>query len=141
MLDYAQGSELNIIVENHGGASSDPDVLTALVKKVNHPQFGLLCDLGNWNKGDDRYANVRKILPFARGLSVKGTWGAALDPTFDCEKLVRIALEGGYSGFWGLEVTPRRNGPPLPASEQFDLEVRTVLDAKAITERVVFKKS
>jgi len=31
---------------------------------------------------------------------VKGTWGADLDPAFDCEKLVRIAYEGGYSGFW-----------------------------------------
>jgi sugar phosphate isomerase/epimerase len=141
ILDYAQDSGLNIIVENHGGASSDPEVLTALVKKVNHPQFGLLCDLGNWNKGDDRYANVRKILPYARGLSVKGTWGAALDPAFDCEKLVHIALEGGYKGFWGLEVTPRRSGPPLAATEQFDLEVRTVLEAKAITQRVVFGKS
>jgi sugar phosphate isomerase/epimerase len=141
MLDYAQGSDLNIIVENHGGASSDPDLLVTLVKKVNHPQFGLLCDLGNWNKGEDRYAAVRKILPFARGLSVKGTWGEKLDPAFDCEKLVRTALEGGYTGYWGIEVTPRRSGPPLAAAEQFEAEVSTVLGAKAITERVVFAKS
>ena len=92
LLDYSAGSGLNIIVENHGGASSDPDVLVALVKKVNHPKFGLLCDLGNWNKGDDRYANAKKILPYARGLSVKGTWCADTDPEFDCEKLVRTAL-------------------------------------------------
>jgi len=141
MLDYAQGSDLNILVENHGGASSDPDLLVALVKKVNHPKFGLLCDLGNWNKGDDRYAAVRKILPFARGLSVKGTWGDRLDPAFDCEKLVRTAFEGGYTGYWGLEITPRRSGPPLAVAEQFEAEVRTLLEAKAITERVVFAKS
>lgn len=143
MLDYAKGSNLNIIVENHGGASSDPDVLVALAKKVNHPQFGLLCDLGNWNRGDDRYANVKKILPYARGLSVKGTWGAELDPAFDAEKLVRTALDGGYTGFWGIEVTPRRaqNAPKLPADEQFEAEVRHVLGAKAIVDRVVLKKS
>ena len=141
ILDYAQGSDLNIIVENHGGASSDPEVLVGLVKRMNHPKFGLLCDLGNWNKGDDRYAAVRKILPYARGLSVKGTWGQNLDPAFDCEKLVRLAFEGGYSGFWGLEVTPRRVGSPLSAAEQFEAEVSTVLGAKAITEKVVFAKS
>ncbi len=142
MLDYAAGSELNILVENHGRASSDPDVLVALVKKVNHPKFGLLCDLGNWNKGDDKYAAVRKIIPYARGLSVKGTWGARLDPAFDAEKLVRIALEGGYAGWWGLEVTPRRAGEAkLPPDEQFRQEVQTVLEAKAIVERVVFHKS
>jgi sugar phosphate isomerase/epimerase len=140
MLDYAKGSNLNIIVENHGGASSDPDILVALVKKVNHPKFALFCDLGNWNKGADRYANVRKTLPYARGLSVKGTWGESLDPAFDAEKLVRTALEGGYSGWWGLEVTPRNRGAKLPADEQFAKEVQTVLEAKAIVERVVFKK-
>lgn len=142
MLEYAAGSGLQIIVENHGGASSDPDVLVALAKKVNHPKFGLLCDLGNWNKGDDRYANVRKILPYAKGLSVKGTWGPDMDPAFDAEKLVRTALEGGYSGWWGLEVTPRRadRETKLPPKEQFDLEVKTVLGAKAITDRVVFQK-
>jgi L-ribulose-5-phosphate 3-epimerase len=143
MLDYAKGSGLNIIVENHGNASSDPDVLVALVKKVNHPKFALLCDLGNWNPGDDRYAAVRKTLPYARGLSVKGTWGPNVDPAFDAEKLVRTALEGGYVGWWGLEVTPRRdrNAPKLSADDQFNTEVKTVLDAKAIVERVVLKKS
>ncbi len=142
MLEYAEGSGLNILVENHGGASSDPDVLLALVKKVNHPKFGLLCDLGNWNRGEDRYAAVRKILPHARGLSVKGTWGANLDPAFDAEKLVRTALEGGYSGYWGLEVTPRRTqGERLPADEQFAKEVQTVLEAKAIVDRVVLQKA
>ncbi|MBI1791192.1 MAG: sugar phosphate isomerase/epimerase, partial [Acidobacteria bacterium] len=142
MLEYASGTGLNILVENHGGASSDPDVLVAIVKKVNHPKFGLLCDLGNWNRGDDRYTAVRKILPYARGLSVKGTWGSALDPAFDAEKLVRIALEGGYSGWWGLEVTPRgAREQKLAAGEQFDKEVQTVLEAKAIVERVVFRKS
>lgn len=143
ILDYAQGSGLNLIVENHGGASSDPDILVALVKKVNHPQFGLLCDLGNWNKGDDRYAAVKKILPYARGLSVKGTWGENLDPAFDAAKLVRTALEGGYQGWWGLEVTPRRiaGEPRLPADQQFEKEVQTVLGAKKIVERVVFARS
>lgn len=142
MLDYAEGSGLNIIVENHGRASSDPDILVALVKKVSHPRFGLLCDLGNWNQGDDRYAAVRRTLPYAKGLSVKGTWGADLDPGFDAEKLVRTARDGGYTGWWGLEVTPRRAAnQTLSADEQFAREVQTVLEAKAIVERVVLKKS
>jgi sugar phosphate isomerase/epimerase len=142
MLDYAKESGLDLIVENHGGASSDPDVLVALVKKVNHPKFGLLCDLGNWNKGSDRYANSRKILPYAKGLSVKGTWGPDVDPGFDAEKLVKVALDFGYVGWWGIEVTPRRaqGAAKRPADEQFAEEVKTVLEAKAIIERVVLKK-
>jgi sugar phosphate isomerase/epimerase len=142
MLDYAKGSGLNIIVENHGRSSSDPDVLVALVKKVNHPKFGLLCDLGNWNQGDDRYANVRKTLPYARGLSVKGMLGPNADPAFDMEKLVRTALDNGYSGWWGLEVGPRvPRDAKLSADERFELETKTILAAKALVERVVFQKS
>jgi L-ribulose-5-phosphate 3-epimerase len=141
MLDYAKDTDQNIIVENHGGASSDPDVLVAIVRKVNHPRFGLLCDLGNWNKGDDRYAAVRKTLPYAKGLSVKGTWGADVDPAFDAEKLVRTALAGGYVGWWGIEVTPRERGTKLGPDEQFAKEVDTVLGAKAIVDRVVLKKA
>lgn len=141
IIEYSKGTGLDIIVENHGGASSDPDVLVALVKKVNHPNFGLLCDLGNWNKGEDRYAAVRKTIPYAKGLSIKGTWGEALDPAFDAEKLVREALDGGYRGFWGIEVTPRRKpGEKIPPEQQLDLEVKTVLGAKAIFDRVVLKK-
>jgi sugar phosphate isomerase/epimerase len=142
MLDYSEGSGLNIIVENHGRSSSDPDVLVALVKKVNHPKFGLLCDLGNWNQGDDRYANVRKTLPYARGLSVKGMLGPNADPAFDMEKLVRTALDNGYSGWWGLEVGPRvPRDSKLSADERFELEVKTILASKALVERVVFQKS
>lgn len=143
MLDYAKGTNLNIIVENHGQASSDPDVLVRLVKEVNNPKFGLLCDLGNWNPGTDFYANSRKTLPYAKGLSVKGTWGADKNPSFDAEKLVQTAYDFGYKGWWGLEVTPRRprGAPALSVEDQFALEVKTVLEAKAIVERVVLKKA
>jgi sugar phosphate isomerase/epimerase len=140
--DYAKGSGLNIIVENHGRSSSDPDVLVSLVKKVNHPNFGLLCDLGNWNPGDDRYANVRKVLPYSKGLSVKGMVGPEADPAFDLEKLVRTALDGGYRGYWGIEVTPRRSRElKLPPDEMFALEINTVLDAKNATEKLISKRT
>lgn len=142
ILDYASGSGLNVLVENHGRASSDPDILVALVKKVNHPKFGLLVDLGNWNPGEDRYAAVRKTIPYARALSVKGTYGAKVDPAYDMEKLLRTALEGGYAGWWAIEVTPRREPGIKPtAEEQFQREITTVREVKAIVERVVFEKA
>jgi L-ribulose-5-phosphate 3-epimerase len=142
LCEYAKGSGVEILVENHGRASSDPDLLVALVKAVNHPLFGLLVDLGNWNKGDDRYAAVRKTIPYGRGLSVKGTYGDHLDPAFDMEKLMRVALEGSYKGWWGIEVGPRRQeGVKLTADQQFEREVQTVREVKAIVDRVVFQKA
>ena len=141
ILEYASGSGLNVLVENHGRASSDPDILVALVKKVNHPKFGLLVDLGNWNAGENRYAAVRKTIPYGRALSVKGTYGANVNPDYDMEKLMQVALEGGYAGWWAIEVSPPRSTGAKPtAEEQFDREIQTVSEVKAVVERVVFKK-
>jgi len=141
LVEYAKGSGLNIIVENHGRASSDPDNLIALVKAVNSPEFGLLVDLGNWNKGDDRYACVRKTIAYGRALSVKGTFGPSADPAFDMEKLLKTALDGGYQGWWAIEVTPRTaQGEKPSAAELYQREIALIKEVKAITERVVFQK-
>ena len=75
MLEYSKGSGLSIILENHGGASSDPDVLTELMGLVKDQRFGMLVDTGNWNPGVDRYEAVRRMMPYAKGVSAKGTWG------------------------------------------------------------------
>jgi len=138
MLDYAKPTGLNIIVENHGRASSDPDILVALVKAVNNPKFGLLVDLGNWNQGADRYANVKKVLPYHRGLSVKGSYGPDADPAFDMVKLMKTALEGGYVGYWGIEVTPRRQrGQKISTPDLLAMEEKTINEVKAIIQQTV----
>jgi sugar phosphate isomerase/epimerase len=138
LVEYAKGTNLNIIVENHGRASSDPDILVALVKAVNSPKFGLLVDLGNWNPGADRYANVKKVLPHYKGLSVKGSYGPGADPAFDMVKLMKVALDGGYHGYWGIEVTPRlQRGQKLPAAELLAMEEKTINEVKAIIQQTV----
>ncbi len=134
LLAYARGSGIQILIENHGGASSDPDVLARLMKEVNDPQFGLLVDLGNWNKGDDHYQAIEKTLPWARGISVKDI------PGWDLEKKLRMCMASGFHGFWGIESSGR---PPEGASPQqiFDAELEAVLKMKAALEKVVLGKS
>ncbi len=140
LAEYAKGSGVQILVENHGRASSDPDVLVALVKAVAHPGFALLVDLGNWNKGDDRYAAVKKTLPYGRAISVKGTWGARLDPAFDMEKLMRVALEGGYKGWWAIEQGPPGNDKVEPG-EMIAREAQTIGEIKALIRKVTGAQS
>lgn len=104
LLEYAKGAGLNVVIENHGGASSDPEVLTALMKMVDHADFGTLPDFGNINKGDDHAAVVRQLMPWAKGVSVKSSWNAdGTHTAFDLAQLIRIAKEAGYHGFWGIE--------------------------------------
>jgi sugar phosphate isomerase/epimerase len=134
LLAYARGSGIQILIENHGGASSDPDVLARLMKEVNDPQFGLLVDLGNWNKGDDHYAAIGKTLPWARGISVKDI------PGWDLEKKLRMCMASGFHGFWGIESGAR---PPEGATPEqiFQAELEAVLKMKGAIERVVLGKS
>lgn len=134
ILAYAKGSGVKVLIENHGRSSSDPDVLAALMKKVNDPQFGMLLDLGNWNKGDDQYAAVQKLLPWAKGISVKDVAG------WDLEKKLRMCMESGFHGFWGIESGARTAEGASP-QEIFEAECAAALKIKAVLERVVLKKA
>ena len=152
LLDYSQGSGLKIVIENHGGASSDPAILVALMKAVDNPRFGTLPDFGNVNAGDDHYEVVTKLMPYAKGVSVKASWTKEeTNPRYDLEKLIRIAQDAGYHGYWGIESSygnPRRQrGQPPPAEpalspeETWEYDKKGVLLTKAVLERTVVKSS
>jgi L-ribulose-5-phosphate 3-epimerase len=155
LLEYAKGADLNVIIENHGGASSDPDVVVALMKAVSNPNFGTLPDFGNINPGDDNYEVIRKVVPYAKGISVKASWAAdGTHPRYDLEKIIRICQEAGYHGFWGIESSFGRAGGRRAAGQQpppqdanlspdqiWENEVKGVQLTKAVLERVVLNKA
>ena len=118
LLDYSEDSGLNIVIENHGGASSDADLLAALMKKVGNPRFGTLPDFGNFNEGDDRYEATRKLMPYALGVSVKGgldASGHALSVGF--EEIDRDRPAIGVSRFLGDRVELPPHEPPVWSAE------------------------
>ena len=153
LLEYAQGSGLDIIIENHGGPSSDPDVLVPVMKAVNNPHFGTLPDFGNINEGDDRYEVIRRLMPYAKGVSVKAAWAAdGTHPRWDLEKLIQIAQDAGFHGYWGIESSFGQNqargqgGRRAPAEnltpdQMWANEVKGVQLTKQVLDRVVFKKA
>ena len=73
----ASKNKINIICENHGGPSSNPDALLALIKAVNKPDFGTLPDFGNFPKDRqgkytiDIYDAIARMMPYAKGVSAK----------------------------------------------------------------------
>jgi sugar phosphate isomerase/epimerase len=153
LLAYAVQAKIDVVIENHGGASSDPEVLVAVMKAVGSPHFGTLPDYGNMNPGADREDVLRKILPYAKGVSVKASWSPDGTNAFgDLEKLIKLTQESGFHGYWGIEsnyaLGPRpgpgqrkqAEGPQLSPDEAFQNEVKGVLMTKAVLERVVLKK-
>lgn len=106
LVEYARPDKINIIVENHGGISSDPDSFIEVIKQVNDPLFGTLPDFGNFPKHIDKYEAVRKWMPYAKAVSAKcydfdDATGA--ETLIDYPKMMKIVMEGGYRGFVGIE--------------------------------------
>jgi sugar phosphate isomerase/epimerase len=100
---------LNVIVENHGGLSSNGEWLAGVMRKVNLPNCGTLPDFGNFELGGgkeyDRYKGVAEMMPFAKAVSAKShDFDAAGNETHtDYRRMMKIVLEAGYHGHLGIE--------------------------------------
>lgn len=140
LIEYAREFEVNVVIENHGGLSSDPKWLPELIKKVGSPHFGILPDYGNYNPDTDVYEAVRVSMPYAKGVSVKAGWMPdGTHPQYDLDKLLKISKDSGYTGFWGIESSIRRrreDRPESPEDRKKD-DWQAVLWTKAAIERVV----
>ncbi len=114
----AAGLGINVLVENHGGYSSNGAWLVSLIHKVNLPNCGTLPDFGNFKTGlfgvfggeYDRYLGVSEMMPYAKAVSAKShdfdADGNEVD--IDYRRMVRIALEAGYHGYFGIEYSGTR---------------------------------
>ncbi|MCI4670115.1 MAG: sugar phosphate isomerase/epimerase [Bacteroidia bacterium] len=114
---FAQNLNINVIVENHGGYSSDGGWLSSMLKAVDMPNVGALPDFGNFcikgtprGKGEcedgyDRYKGVGELMPFAKGLSAKSyTFDQdGEETTIDYKRMLKVAQDAGYKGYIGIE--------------------------------------
>lgn len=115
ICEYAAKSDINVIVENHGGWSSDGEWLVNVIKKVGMENCGTLPDFGNnCIKGDDagiceiemdRYKNTDLLMPYAKGVSAKSfNFDADGNETkIDYKKILKIVKDHGYTGYIGIE--------------------------------------
>jgi L-ribulose-5-phosphate 3-epimerase len=84
LCEFADTHAINVIVENHGGLSSNGQWLAKVMKECGHKRVGTLPDFGNFTvrradpkkPGDkaevyDRYKGVDELMPFAKGVSAK----------------------------------------------------------------------
>ncbi len=115
LLEYADASGINVLIENHWGLSSDPNWLVGLMRKVDHPRFGTLPDFGNIPDSTNRYDAVRKMMPYAKAVSAKCyDFDAAGNETkIDFAKMMTIVDDAGYHGYVGIEY----EGERLPERE------------------------
>lgn len=109
LCDYASKYNINVIVENHWGNSSNPDWLVEVIKGVNKSNCGLLPDFGNFDKAD-RYQAVALMMPYAKGVSAKSyEFDAQGNETkVDFRKMLGIVDKSGYKSYLGIEYEGER---------------------------------
>ncbi len=120
LTEFAAESDINVIVENHGGLSSNGRWLSETIAAVDHERCGTLPDFGNFNIGEgrrfDRYVGVELLMPFAKAVSAKShdfdSDGNEIHT--DYLRMMRIVRNAGYRGWVGIEyegtILPPREG-------------------------------
>ena len=115
LADIGAEHNINVIVENHGGISSNGKKLAAVLKEVNKDNCGALPDFGNFcidgsPTGDckesyDRYIGVTELMPFAKGVSAKSYDfdEEGNETTIDYTRMLQIVKDAGYNGYIGVE--------------------------------------
>jgi L-ribulose-5-phosphate 3-epimerase len=109
---------LDVLLENHGGLSSNAEWLISLVKKVGLPNCGTLPDLGNFKVDEhteyDRYKGVSEMMPYAKAVSAKSLNfdEQGNETRVDYRRMMKIVLDAGYRGYVGIEYSGDKLSEP-----------------------------
>jgi len=116
---YAASKNVNVLVENHGGLSSNAALLMEVMDGVNMENCGTLPDFGNfclrreggarWSapciEEYDMYKGVKELMPKAMAVSAKSYEfdEDGSETKIDYKKMLQIVKDAGYTGFIGVE--------------------------------------
>lgn len=119
LAEFAKDYDINVIVENHGGYSSDGKWLAGVMEQVGMDNCGTLPDFGNFcirRDGDnpwegecveeyDMYKGVKELMPYAKGVSAKSFdfTKEGYETTIDFTKMFTIIKDAGFTGHVGIE--------------------------------------
>jgi sugar phosphate isomerase/epimerase len=112
LCEYGENQNINVILENHWGASSYPSAVTQLIEAIDHPRFGTLPDFGNFPEDVDKYEAVDSMMKYAKAVSAKCydfDDETGLETKLDYERLIaNVVDKHGYHGYIGIEYEGNR---------------------------------
>jgi sugar phosphate isomerase/epimerase len=124
LCDVAEKYNLEILIENHGGMSSEPNWLIDTIKAADRQNIGTMVDFDNFSYSEtkiwngehtyDRYDGVALLMPFAKSVSAKSyAFNAQGKETkIDFAKMMEIVKNSGFEGYISVEY----EGPNLSES-------------------------
>ena len=109
LSEYAAGEDINVIVENHGGLSSNAEWLVDTIRMVDMPNCGTLPDFGNFTISEDEhydiYEGTEELMEFAKGVSAKANVfdEDGYEAEMDYYRLMEIVKKAGFTDYVGIE--------------------------------------
>lgn len=119
LSEYAATKNINVLVENHGWLSSDPELVMEVINALDMDNCGTLPDFGNWcikrKEGEkwgecletypDKYKGIELMMPAAKAVSAKSYKfdKDGNETTIDYYKMIQIVKDSGYDGYIGVE--------------------------------------
>lgn len=115
LLAVAKPFGINVIVENHGGLSSDGSWVVRVMQLVGDQRScGTLPDFGNWRDASgvliDPVKNVGLVLPYAKGVSAKSYDfdEEGRETLLDYAAIMGLVAKSSYRGPIGIEYEGKR---------------------------------
>lgn len=135
LTEFAVQHRLNVIVENHGGLSSNGQWLAGVMKLVDNPRCGTLPDFGNFRVSEteeyNRYQGVAELMPYAKAVSAKSMDfdDEGNETTIDYFKMMKIVVDSSYHDYIGIEYSGQRLSEPdgILATKKLLLRVQETL--------------
>ncbi|MCC6511160.1 MAG: sugar phosphate isomerase/epimerase [Pirellulaceae bacterium] len=131
LSQFAADRQINVIVENHGGLSSNGKWLSETIAAVGLDNCGTLPDFGNFYEYD-RYQGVTDLMGKAKAVSAKSyEFDASGNETkIDYAKMMKIVVAAGYKGHVGIEYEGKQDEyEGIRATKKLLLKVRKELSA------------
>ena len=116
---YGEPYGISVIVENHGGRSSNGAWLASVMAEAEHKGVGTLPDFGNFRIDSERhydpYLGVEELMPYAKAVSAKSYDfdDTGEETAIDYQRMLRLVTNAGYDGYVGIEY----EGSRLPEEE------------------------
>jgi sugar phosphate isomerase/epimerase len=148
LSEFGDRHDINVVIENHGGLSSNGKWLVDTIKLANHKRAGTLPDFGNFRisgpgRGSpdakvvsyDSYVGVAEMMPLAKGVSVKPrVWDAHGNSSeIDLLKMMKIVVDAGYRGHCGIEYGPE--GKELEGVKDLRIRLEKVREELAASRK------
>lgn len=104
LASQAERYGVKIVIENHGGVSTDPDAIVQIIKEVDSKWIGTLPDFGNFDK-EIVYEGISKIAPYAVACHAKfiDFDESGEEKNINMKRMLKVLRDCGFDGKLAIE--------------------------------------